>query len=150
MALYWIGYDGRWNNQNKVVKQMFVVEWPDDCNGDGIVDYGQILDDPGGCDGLPIQWRVEDGGNGHWYRAVNPSSLVSWYEARDQCEAVGGHLVTFTSAEEHSFVYDRLASNAVLWHGQKCNCIAVGPWIGLRRIDGEWTWVTDEPAAFFS
>jgi hypothetical protein len=146
--------------------QSSLVEWSADCNGDGVVDYGQILDGtlvdadgdfvpdccdaPDGCDGLPIQWRVEDGGNGHWYQAVNPSSLVSWYEARDQCEAVGGHLATFTSAEEHSFVYERLASNPMLWHGQKCNCIAVGPWIGLRRIDGEWTWVTDEPAAFFS
>ena len=46
------------------------IEWSADCNNDGIVDYGQILDgtfaDDNG-DGVPdlcnaVQWHVEDGG----------------------------------------------------------------------------------------
>ncbi|MCP4069922.1 MAG: C-type lectin domain-containing protein, partial [Phycisphaeraceae bacterium] len=61
----------------------FFIEWSTDCNGDGIVDYGQIVagtfddaDDNGvpdccdagnPCSDAAVQWRVEDGGNGHWY-----------------------------------------------------------------------------------
>ncbi|MCP4760127.1 MAG: hypothetical protein GY876_11825, partial [Planctomycetes bacterium] len=58
-----------------------IIEWSADCNGDGIVDYGQILDGtyadddgngvPDCCDaGEPcdaVQWIEADGGNGHWY-----------------------------------------------------------------------------------
>ncbi|MEY5032006.1 MAG: hypothetical protein RL354_1037, partial [Planctomycetota bacterium] len=42
-----------------------------------------------------VQWRVEDGGNGHWYE-VNPSGLT-WEAAKQFAESLGGHLVTVTS-----------------------------------------------------
>lgn len=52
-----------------------------------------------------IQWRVEDGGNGHWYRAVfssparSPESWFSWATAN------GGFVATVTSAEESAAVF---------------------------------------------
>ncbi|MEC8734526.1 MAG: lectin-like protein, partial [Planctomycetota bacterium] len=66
------------------LQRPYIIEWSADCNGDGIVDYGQILDGsladsngngiPDCCDEgrclPPAQWRVEDGGNGHWYQLV--------------------------------------------------------------------------------
>ena len=47
-----------------------------------------------------VQWRVEDGGNGHWY-GVLPDSVV-WSVARQQCEGRGGHLATLTSRRRTS------------------------------------------------
>jgi hypothetical protein len=98
-----------------------------------------------------VQWRVEDGGNGHWYDGKNPSPLVTWFEADNEARRIGGHLVTFTSAAEHSFVYSQLAGDIRYWHlAQGCGCLGVGPWIGLRRIGGTWSWVTGEPVTFTS
>ncbi|MBT5656226.1 MAG: hypothetical protein HOI89_00370 [Phycisphaerae bacterium] len=75
----------------------YMIEFEADCNGDGIVDYGQILDgtyadDDGNgvpdccdagepCDGgtapeghgwsiEPVQWSQAEGGNGHWYATM--------------------------------------------------------------------------------
>ena len=51
----------------------------------------------------PVQWRVEDGGNGHWYEF---SSEVFFSFASAQAFAVsrGGHLATTTSGTENGFV----------------------------------------------
>jgi hypothetical protein len=95
-----------------------------------------------------VQWRVEDGGNGHWYRGVLPEPLVSWTTASAICAQQGGHLVTLTSSPELDFVFDRIVASTELWHLHQCDCISLGPWIGLRRVDGQWCWVTDEPYAF--
>jgi formylglycine-generating enzyme required for sulfatase activity len=45
-----------------------------------------------------VQWRVEDGGNGHWY-AFN-ADLVQWSEARQRAIARGGDLVSLESSAE--------------------------------------------------
>ena len=40
----------------------------------------------------PIQWRPEDGGNGHWYELVLPASPAqnfTWFQARDAATAAG-------------------------------------------------------------
>ena len=85
----------QWNDlENCTGGRRIAIEWSADCNGDGIVDYGQILDgtyadddgngvpdccDPGGtCDA--VQWIEADGGNGHWYKViinVTPASLLA-------------------------------------------------------------------------
>ena len=45
MALaIWGGYTGGWNNiPPNDLHAGYIIEWDADCNGDGIVDYGQIL-----------------------------------------------------------------------------------------------------------
>ena len=37
-----------------------------------------------------VQWRVQDGGNGHWYARFD--ELCTWPEAKARCEACGGYL----------------------------------------------------------
>jgi hypothetical protein len=100
--------------------------------------------------GDAVQWRVADGGNGHWYQGIVPAPLVTWFEAKSRSESLGGHLVTFTSTDEHQFVYSRIAQFPEIWHQhQTCGCTSVGPWIGMRRTI-DWQWVTGEPVSFTS
>ena len=54
---------------------------------------------------LPIQWRIEDGGNGHWYELVETKEGFLWSEAVADAESRGGYLVSLTSADEDAWVY---------------------------------------------
>ena len=49
-----------------------------------------------------VQWRVEDGGNGHWYEYV--ATRIPWPQAEASCVSRGGHLVSLLSAAENAFV----------------------------------------------
>jgi hypothetical protein len=83
-----------------------------------------------------VQWRVEDGGNGHWYARLGQGGC--WSQRRNEAVALGGHLATVTDAAELAF------------------CEGLAPWhfyMGGYRIvpvpagddqDG-WRWVTGEP-----
>ena len=46
-----------------------------------------------------VQWRVADGGNGHWYELVYEGH-PSWTQAMLLAEQRGGHLATLTSQSE--------------------------------------------------
>jgi len=35
----------------------------------------------------PVQWRIEDGGNGHYYELLPEETGLSWEEAKQQAEA---------------------------------------------------------------
>jgi hypothetical protein len=94
-----------------------------------------------------VQWRVEDGGNGHWYRGMRASSELSWVQARDLATSLGGHLATVTSEAEYQRVHGT-AGDSTLWNGR------VGPWLGgyqdrtaadYAEPAGGWNWVTGEP-----
>ena len=87
-----------------------------------------------------VQWKVSDGGNGHWYAYF--SNPTRWSLAKPYAESIGGHLVTVHSVAEASFVRT-LGSD---------NC-----WIGLFQDRtapeflepaGGWKWVTGEPVGF--
>ena len=53
----------------------------------------------------PVQWRVEDGGNGHWYEFVSfESDYRHWTQAKPLAEARGGYLATLVAAAEQQFV----------------------------------------------
>jgi hypothetical protein len=101
-----------------------------------------------------VEWRVKDGGNGHWYGAfVSPS--VSFSAARAAALASGGDLVSINTAAESSFVFGHIASQPELWwpsSGQRH-----GPWIGLiqdttasdySEPGGGWRWVDGTPLSF--
>jgi hypothetical protein len=137
-----------------------IIEWSADCNGDGIVDYGQILNGtfadlnsngvPDSCE-LPVQWRIEDGGNGHWYQVrLNPGG-EDWFQCRDRALADGGHLATATSSAENLFIFD-LASQT--YGAFNSNTIQAGPFLGGYQPIGAgepaagWQWVTGEPWGF--
>ncbi|MEY3022594.1 MAG: hypothetical protein RIS86_1792, partial [Planctomycetota bacterium] len=71
-----------------------------------------------------VQWRIEDGGNGHWYRGIAVQS-VTWVQSRDAAESVGGHLASLASSAENDFVFQAVADRADLWNED-----FVGPWLG--------------------
>ncbi|MEY4116954.1 MAG: hypothetical protein RLZZ116_282 [Planctomycetota bacterium] len=85
-----------------------------------------------------VQWRVQDGGNGHWYRIV--SSGQTFQHAKTQAESIGGHLATITSAGEQQFIAASVASGTNF----------LNAWIGLAQDPGSaepaggWRWVTGE------
>ena len=67
--------------------------------------------------GDPLQWQIEDGGNGHWYDSV--VYLSTWDEAKANAEiqeynGMQGHLVTITSKEEQDFVWSHFPYNPSL------------------------------------
>ena len=129
-----------------------------DCNSDGIVDYGQCHDGtlpdynsnniPDCCErgevcvvgNYPVQWRVEDGGNGHWYRRVNPNSNLTWTQAETVCELIGAHLATVPAASESAFVHLIVGQSEVYLGGlQPANSC---------EPSCEWQWLTGEPWSY--
>ncbi|MFX1282788.1 MAG: NosD domain-containing protein [Promethearchaeota archaeon] len=70
--------------------------------------------------------------NGHEYKMITIPR--TWREAKTDCEALGGHLVTITSQAENDFVRSLTSWGEPTF------------WIGLTDeiTEGEWQWVTDE------
>ena len=97
-----------------------------------------------------LQWKVEDGGNGHWYDYTIEGT---WQEAEDYAIAQGGHLTAINSQEENDWLYQNFftktpdeTSNTPYWG-----------WIGLyQEFDspdfsepsGGWSWSNGEPVTF--
>ena len=59
---------------------------------------------------------------------------VDWFDAYSRCEALGGHLATITSEEEHSFIVSYL--NVLN--------LSVLPYVGGYSDGEQWHWVTSE------
>lgn len=72
--------------------------------------------------------------NGHSY--YRSTGTAFWLTAKANCEAMGGHLVTVTSAAENSYIFG-------LWPSG---------WIGLTDeiTEGVWRWVTGETYSYSS
>lgn len=107
-----------------------------------------LLGSAGRAAASPVQWKVEDGGNGHFYNVVSVTKGISWPDADEAAtkRGSGWHLATITSAEENAFVYALVAGKPQFW---KCcdGGVATGPWIGVKRagLAGAFSWVTGEP-----
>ncbi len=145
-----------WNDGQDNSLPAYVIEWSADCNNDGVVDYRQCHDGtlpdyngnniPDCCESgeacmvgnYPVQWRAEDGGNGHWYE-LRSAPLSSWSTCKAAAEASGGHLVTLASQAENAFVVASFQGLATRY-----------PWIGLSQApnasepSGGWGWITGE------
>jgi hypothetical protein len=124
----WIGYqqwvaqagNAYWDDTIETGLQVPVVEWDADCNGDGIVDYGQCRDGtlsdyngnniPDCCErseagvvgNYPVQWRADGGGNGHWYQARQCDCCFA--QAAAIATSIGGQLASIDEAGEQSRV----------------------------------------------
>jgi hypothetical protein len=72
--------------------------------------------------------------NGHSY--YRSTGNAYWLDAKANCAAMGGHLVTVTTSGENSFIYN-------LWPSG---------WIGLTDevTEGTWKWVTGETYSYSS
>jgi hypothetical protein len=75
---------------------------------------------------------------------------LPWNEADGLAKALGGHLVTITSATENDFVFHLIDDDTYWYHSYNWR----GPWIGAVQPPGSvepgdgWTWVTGEPFAY--
>ena len=99
-----------------------------------------------------VQWRVEDGGNGHWYARNNAS--LTWEQAIASAQSRGGALATTTSSAELAFIGVHLISDGMFcWLGGTIDCAgATGPccdncawrWTSGEPFDVSWTgWIGD-------
>ena len=80
-----------------------------------------------------VQWRVEDGGNGHWYKKIQTVGVVSWTSAKVQAEALGGQLSCHETPAENQYVWQTAVQPTLQgWDA----------WIGLQRINGQWRWLS--------
>ena len=91
-----------------------------------------------------VQWRVENGGNGHWYELVavpgDGVNRIPWGVARTRSEQAGGHLATINAPEESGFIWLNFNDRFIdpVWGS--------GSWLGGYRVSGQtFAWVTDEP-----
>ena len=144
-----------------------MFEWSADCNSDGIIDYGQCRDGtlpdyngnniPDCCEqgvqctvgNYPVQWKVSDGGNGHWYQFIQTTTPRIWQSARDWAPSIGSHLATLTSAVEQSFIVSiapdfQDESGGQAWLGGYQDRTAPD----FSEPYGGWRWVTGEPVTY--
>jgi len=105
-----------------------------------------LMSIPFATQGVPIEWPVSEGGNGHFYEVINESS--TWFTAETAAGMMvhgnsNGYLATIASQSEWDFLIDSFVipeSN--------------GFWVGGYQPDGSpepgggWTWVTGEPWDF--
>jgi hypothetical protein len=143
-----------------------VIEWFADCNNDNIVDYGQCHDGtlpdyngnnvPDCCErgeacvvgNYPVQWRIEDGGNGHWYQWRGWGIEPTFDGATAQAMQLGGHLATVVSDAEAAAVLSIVSDDSC--EPQYGGAI----WLGARQQPGQtspgsgWSWVTAEPWSY--
>ena len=95
-----------------------------------------LLDAPSG----PVEWRIEDGGNGHFYEFV-PKTGVTWTQANaaSQTKSFGGvqgHLATVTSQDENDFLAAQFG-----------HVVGDVGWLGGHQDEGQapdagWHWGT--------
>lgn len=87
----------------------------------------------------PVDAKVLNPSNGHYYDIVPIPANFTWHQARDSCFAMGGYLATVTDQEEQDFIYSVLLS-------------VVSPecWLGGtdEGNEGIWNWVNGEPFNF--
>ena len=77
----------------------------------------------------------------HVYRIITKD--ISWPQAKEYCESLGGHLLTITSREEHD-VLERMLADA--YHSElglsykSSSCF----WVGGEKKNDSWQWITGE------
>jgi hypothetical protein len=90
-----------------------------------------------------VQWQVEDGGNGHWYRPTTEVFSHFW-AAHNHAQSLGGHLATLTSPTENAWVAGLAAGDFILGGYQDRTSAS------YSEPGGGWRWVTGEPWEFSS
>ena len=110
-----------------------------DCNGNGVPDSCDLLAHGSPAPGA-VQWRVEDGGNGHWYWSDRVSR--TWSSAENAAELQNAHLATSTSSAENEFLRTVIAQFNL-------DRPFIGGFQDISAPDftepaGGWRWVTGE------
>lgn len=87
-----------------------------------------------------VQWRVEDGGNGHWYQLF--VTVLRFHEAEYLAFQRGAHAVCLGEQGERDFIQAMAQS---MFPATSSDAFY---WLGGRRIGNsgcEWYWVNGEP-----
>lgn len=101
-----------------------------------------------------VQWRVEDGGNGHWYQAEIRATGVTWFQSRNMSIGLGGQLTSLETPTERAFIFSRFSHVAApsAWIPQVSGSTTLfGPWIGGAQAPDSkepasgWSWLSGEP-----
>ena len=90
---------------------------------------------------LAVEWKVSDGGNGHWYSV--DATLRTWIQAQSGATNRGAHLASFTSLAEQTsaFQLTNFSQQESIW-------IGLIQAAGAQEPAGGWAWVTGEPISF--
>jgi hypothetical protein len=91
-----------------------------------------------------VQWRVQDGGNGHWYQVVTAPEPLSFNALMALAASRGGHGVSVGSEPEWRLVCSIIKQ---IWAGPG---LPSGVAIGARCQSGVWSWVTGEAFSYQS
>ena len=75
--------------------------------------------------------------NGHYYKVFNDG--MTWAQAKQRCERLGGHLVTITSNLEQAIVKELLINQGTKGYYWTS---------GVRNSDDSWSWTTGEKFSY--
>ncbi len=140
----------------QVVPHSYILAW-EDLAGGGDHDFQDMVVRVDGVEivgasPLPAgqlvnlsQWRVEDGGNDHWY-AILAEPLL-WQGASNMAGSLEqdseyGHLAVITSQEENDFIFNTVTA------GVASPSILDEYFLGGMWNGSAWTWVTGEPFSY--
>ena len=102
--------------------------------------------------GDAVEWRVADGGNGHWYQ--RETNGMNWDAARAFSQARGGDLVSLEAAGEWQWVSANVPGSFYLVGGyQRADATSVSEgwiWLTGSPISGFQTNFDDNPCGFGS
>lgn len=104
-----------------------------------------IMSAPVAGQSAAVQWRVEDGGNGHWYAGVTHHEPLPWSVARTLAASAGGYLVTPSTAAEDAFVIEKCLETQALYRPGYC---CQGPYLGAFNGGSDWQWVDASPWSY--
>ncbi|RVE63199.1 hypothetical protein OJAV_G00165420 [Oryzias javanicus] len=93
---------------------------------------GDLFCPDGVCQTCPKDW-IQFKESCYYFHHSN-SPWKSWNESRQFCQSNKADLVVISSQEEQTFIKSRVEYYYDKWHGY---------WIGLRRINNNWTWVDE-------
>jgi serine/threonine protein kinase len=97
-----------------------------------------------------VQWRQEDGGNGHWYWGMLAGG--DFWQKQAFAVSLGGHLATVHSLAENEFIASVVPS--INWSQEACSAYLGGYQDrgsqAFAEPSGGWRWVTGEPFTFMN
>jgi hypothetical protein len=86
--------------------------------------------------------KVFNPDNSHYYQRFDNTS-INWSLAKNNCQSLKGHLVTFTDKNEHDFVYSQLVSKAPVINNRY---FFLGASYDATKV--AWSWIDGTPFSF--
>ena len=90
----------------------------------------------------PVQWLVEDGGNGRWYQLETTVGVADFEAMQEVAESQGGYLTAITSLAESEFIALNVVTDKSSGRGALIGAFSTDP------ANQVWAWVNGEPWGF--